>query len=253
MAKGLLAGMTDYNHQSFEDILGDLKKERQNAAAFKNKIQQNIDILTKNGYWANSVPFDFRNIVAYAMTHFNTVISELTDMENDLQNEVQQNHLKRLRKISTVAQENNIAIGKIWHQQYDNKDYENDDFRKVESVYCDTRDMAVNLLDVENIAERLEDYIGKKKPEMKKNNPWLSGSFYLIATIVVISGLGVLSNTVEWYLFPIVLIGGILIVGIVGVLQLKNDERISDKSFVSLIKETYKRLPLLNQIKKTEK
>ncbi|MBW3466615.1 hypothetical protein [Arthrospiribacter ruber] len=253
MAKGLLAGMTDYNHQSFEDILEDLEKERKNTIAFKNQIQQNIEILTDNGYWTISVPFDFKNIVAYSLRHFNTVISELTDIEKDLENEVQPNHLRRLRKISTVAQEINVDIGKIWHQQYENKDYENDDFRKVESVYCDTRDMAVNLLDIDNIAERLEDFIGKKKSEMKKNNPWLAGSFYLTAVISVLIALGALSNVVVWYLFPIVLIAGILIVGLVGVLQLRNDDRISDKSFASLIKETYRRLPLLNQIKKDEK
>ena len=253
MTKGLLAGMTDYNHQSFEDILEDLEKERKNTIAFKNQIQQNIEILTNNGYWANSVPFDFKNIVAYSLRHYNTVISELTDIEKDLENEVQQNHLKRLRKLATVAQEINVDIGRIWHQQYDNKDYGNDDFRKVESIYCDTRDMAVNLLDIENIAERLDDFIGKKKPKMKKNNPWLSGSFYLIAVIVILSGLGVLSNTVVWYLFPIVLIAGILIVGLVGILQLRNDDRMSDKSFASLLKETYRRLPLLSQIKKDEK
>jgi hypothetical protein len=253
MAKGLLAGMTDYNHQSFEDILEDLEKERKSTIAFKDQIQENIDKLTNNGYWANSVPFDFKNIVVYSLRHYKTVISELTDIEKDLQNEVQQNHLKRLRKLATVAQEINVDIGRIWHQQYDNKEYGNDDFRIVENIYGDTRDMAVNLLDIENIAERLDDFIGKKRPEMKKNNPWLSGSFYLIASIIVISILGVLSNTVAWYLLPIVLIAGILIVGLVGILQLRNDDRISDKSFTSLIKETYRRLPLLNQIKKNEK
>jgi hypothetical protein len=103
---------------------------------------------------------------------------------------------------------------------------------------------------MENIAERLDDFIGKKRPIMKKNNPWLSGSFYLTAAILVIITLGVLSNTVDWYLLPIVLIAGILIIGLIGVLQLRNDDRISDKSFSSLIKETYRRLPLLNQIKK---
>jgi hypothetical protein len=250
MAKGLLAGMTDYNHQSFEDIIGDLEKERKNTIAFKNQIEQNIDILKQNGYWDNSVPFDFKSIVAYSLRHFNTVISEFSDLEKDLVNEVQQNHLKRLRKIANVAQEINVDIGKIWHQQYGNKDYGNDSFRIVEDIYADTRDMAVNLLDMENIAERLDDFIGKKRPIMKKNNPWLSGSFYLTAAILVIITLGVLSNTVDWYLLPIVLIAGILIIGLIGVLQLRNDDRISDKSFSSLIKETYRRLPLLNQIKK---
>jgi hypothetical protein len=53
MAKGLLAGMTDYNHQSFEEIVGDLEKERKNTIAFKSQIEQNIDILTKHYYGKN--------------------------------------------------------------------------------------------------------------------------------------------------------------------------------------------------------
>ena len=252
MAKGLLAGMTDYNHQSFEDIIEDLKKERQNTVDFLNQIEQNIATVTNSGYWTNTVPFDFKNIVAYSLRHYNTVISEFLDIVKDLKVEVQQNHLNRLRKISKVAEEINIDIGKIWHQQYRNKEYGNDDFRIVENIYADTRDMAVNLLDIENIAERLNDFLGKKKPEMKKENPWQSGSFYLVAAILVIILLGILSFTVPWYLLPIVLIAGILIVGLVGALQLKNDDRISDKSFTSLMKETFRRLPLLNQIKRNE-
>lgn len=250
MAKSLLAGMTDYNHQSFDDILDDLVKERQNTNAFRNQIQENVETLTNKGYWDDSVPFDFRNITAYSLKHYNTVISELTDIHDGLQNEVQQNHILRLRKIATVAQEINVDIGRIWHQEYNLKDYENADFRVVERIYCDTRDMAVNLLDIQNVAERLNDFVGKKNPKMERNNPWISGSFYLTATVVVVSALGVLSSTVAWYLLPIVLIAGILIVGLVGILQLKNDDRISDKSFTALIKETYRRLPLLNQIKK---
>ncbi|KOH45997.1 hypothetical protein [Sunxiuqinia dokdonensis] len=253
MAKGLLGGMTDYNHQSFSDILKDLVEERERAISFRDSIQQNIDVLTLNEYWKKNVPNNFKSIVAYSLRHYNTVIAELEDIPKDLDIEVLEHHVNRLKRISTVAQEINVKIGKLWHNEYDYKDYGNENFDLVENIYGDTRDMAVNLLDIENIAERLKDFIGKKKQIMKRNNPWLSGSFYLVAAIIIISGLGVLSKTVVWYLFPIILIGGILIIGLVGILQLRNDDRISDRSFVSLIKETFKRLPLLNQIKKNGK
>lgn len=62
---------------------------------------------------------------------------------------------------------------------------------------------------------------------------------------MVIAALGVLSQSVHWMLFPMIIIGGILLIGLIGILQLKNDDKIMDKSFVSLIKETYKRLPLI--------
>lgn len=164
-----------------------------------------------------------------------------------MQREVKQHHVQRLYKISKIAQEINVDIGKIWHQQYNNKQYGNADFRIVESIYRNTRDMAVNLLDISNIAERLNDYIGKTNPNMIKNNPWISGSFYLTVAIITITGLAVLSNSVHWTLFPIIIIGGIFLIGMIGVLQLKNDDKIADKSFVSLVLETFKRLPLISQ------
>jgi len=253
MAKGSLAGMTDYNHQSFLDIIDDLESERQRAIDFRDRIQQDINVLTTNEYWNNNVPFDFKNIVGYSLRHFNTVISEFEDIPKDLNIEVEEHHITRLNKVATVSQEINERIGRIWHQEYDNKDYGDDNFILVENIYADTRDMAVNLLDIANLSERLTDFIGRKGNRMKTNNPWISGSFYLVLAITIISGLGVLSNVVNWYLLPIILIGGILIIVIVGILQLRNDDRLSDRSFVTLIKETFKRIPLLNQIRQNQK
>jgi hypothetical protein len=249
MAKGLLGGMTDYNHQSFPDILDDIEKEKKRTISFRDHIQKNIDTLTVNSYWTNNVPYDFKNIVAYALRHYNTAISEFEDIHMDLRKKVNEHHIRRLNKIATVAQEINLDIQKIWHQQYHNKHYGNSDFSIVENIYNDTRDMAVNLLDTANISERLNDYIGKTNPNMTKNNPWISGLFYLAVVIIVITGLSVLSNSVHWTLLPIIIIGGILLIGLVGTLQLKNDDKITDKSFVSLITETFNRLPLIGQRK----
>lgn len=107
--------------------------------------------------------------------------------------------------------------------------------------------MAVNLLDVSNIADRLEDYIGKQTLKMKMNNPWISGAFYLFVAFVIIAGLAVVSKMANWLVFPLIIIGGILLIGLIGILQLRNDDQITDKSFLSLITETYKRQPLLRQ------
>ena len=252
MGKGLIAGNTDYDHQSFNDIIEDLKQEGKRANAFKEQIEKNINTLKRTGYW-QKVNSNFKQLVLRSVTHFKTVNTELDSLVMELKSKVRKNHIQRLKKISEVASDNNNNIGDIWNNQYLNKEYGNEDFAIVEDIYCDTRDMCVNLLDVSNIAERLNDFKGKKTTLMKKNNPWLSGSFYLITTIVIISGLGALSNFVPWYLFPIVLIAGIIIVGLIGVLQLKNDEGISDKSFVMLFTETFRRLPLLNHIQKNFK
>lgn len=244
MAKELIGGVTDYNHQSFSDILDDLKDEKRRTSEFKVAIAENVDKLKANSYWSK-VPFDFKSIVAYSLRHYNTSIEEFEDIAKDIQIEVKEHHVKRLHKIAHVAHEINVDIGKFWNQDYDDKDYDDKDFKVVERIYCDTRDMAVNLLDVANISERLKDFNGRQNLKMRKNNPWISGSFYLTVAIIVITGLAVLSNSVHWTLLPIIIIGGVLLIVIVGSLQLKNDDKITGKTFSSLIKETFKRLPLL--------
>lgn len=85
---------------------------------------------------------------------------------------------------------------------------------------------------------------------MPKNNPWISGSFYLFVAAVAITGLAVISKNVHWTLLPIIIIGGILLVGIIGAFQLRNDDKLKEESFLKLIGETYKRLPLLTRSKK---
>ena len=87
-------------------------------------------------------------------------------------------------------------------------------------------------------------------PAMQKNNPWISGSFYLFVAAVAITGLAVVSNTVHWTLLPIIIIGGILLVGIIGAFQLRNDDKLKEEGFLKLIGETYKRLPLLTRSNK---
>lgn len=192
MAKGLFGGMTDYNHQSFTDILNDLEEERIRIESYREKIQSDITQLQVSGYWNDKVPNSFKGIVSYAMRHFSTTISELYDIQKDLLKEVKEHHIKRLQKIASVAQEININIGKVWHQQYNNKEYGRDEFNTVETIYADTRDMAVNLLDASNIAERLHDFVGKTELQSPKKR-WERGhkialGSFLVGTIVLFFG-----------------------------------------------------------------
>ncbi len=118
-------------------------KKKKRTISFRDSIQQNINVLTTNEYWKNNVPNNFKSIVAYSLRHYNTVNSELHDILTDLEIEVQEHHVNRLKKISTVAQEINVDIGRIWHNQYNNKEYGNENFGLVENIYDDTRGMAV--------------------------------------------------------------------------------------------------------------
>jgi len=188
MAKGLLGGMTDYSHQSFDDIIKDLESEKNNTIAFIKIIEENIAKANENNYWNDNVPFDFKSMIAYSLKHYGTSVTELNEIGEEIQYEVQEHHCKRLQRISEVAREINVEIGQVWHQRYDRKEYGKDDFRFVENVYENTRDIAVNLLDISNIASRLNDFIGKKKVTMEKKNSFGSlsnATFGNNATIIV--------------------------------------------------------------------
>jgi len=78
------------------------------------------------------------------------------------------------------------------------------------------------------------------KPE--KNNPWTAGSFYLVVCAVVVVGLIFAVRFLPGWAIAPVFIASILLVIVIGVLQLKNDDRLKDKSFVELMKLVMKRL-----------
>ena len=171
MAKGLVGGMTDYSHQSFNDIISDLESEKENTIAFIKMIEEGIEKANENKYWDNKVPYDFKSIVAYSLKHYRTTVTELGEIVEEIKNEVQEHHFRRLQRISKVANEINSEIGQVWNRKYDDKikDYGEKKFLQVEQVYSDTRHMAVNLLDISNIASRLKDYIGKNNNMGNKN------------------------------------------------------------------------------------
>jgi len=78
-----------------------------------------------------------------------------------------------------------------------------------------------------------------------QRNPWVSGTFYLVAAVVIFGVLTVLSLKLPVWALPVVLIAGLLSLVAIGALQLRNDEALSDESFLRLMLETLKRLPLL--------
>jgi len=213
-------------------------------------LETTIQSLISNNYWNTNVPNNFKSQIGYCLRAYRTTIQEFKEISKEIETKVEQQHVNRLKRISKTADEINGSIGKLWHQDYNEiyKDYGDPNFTKVEHIYATTRDVAVSLLDFDNAAYRLEDYIGKSQ-NMKKNNPWIAGTFYLFVAIIILVLIAILSQNIQWYLLPIVIIGGLLIIGTIGALQLKNDDKLTDKSFIQLMTETFKSLPLLNKIK----
>ena len=90
--------------------------------------------------------------------------------------------------------------------------------------------------------------MGNKKK--KEKNAWVNGSFYLVVVILIMTLFCVISNKVEWYALPIVIIGGLLTFTTIGAFQLRNDDGLTETNFLKLMIETFKRLPLLKSEKK---
>lgn len=102
--------------------------------------------------------------------------------------------------------------------------------------------------------EKLEDYLIDRIDElennkiMEKNSPWGSGSFYLLVFAFIAIGVLLLSYKFNIFTLIIAVTFSILGVGIIGAFQLKNDDKLKDETFLSLVIETYKRLPILGNI-----
>ena len=92
--------------------------------------------------------------------------------------------------------------------------------------------------------------VGSSTVKSGSGSPWISGLFYLFAAVIVIILVAVISNNISPYSLPVVIIGGVIILSIIGALQLKQDNRLADKTFLQLMIETLKRLPLIGKGKK---
>ncbi|MCP4352817.1 MAG: leucine-rich repeat protein [Desulfobacterales bacterium] len=87
----------------------------------------------------------------------------------------------------------------------------------------------------------------KNKDNVKVRSAWANGSFYLFTFAVVIILLGVLAKTVPWQALPVILIAGGIFVPLVGVFQLRQDDRLTEKSFTELMKLVVGQLPLIGK------
>ena len=161
MGRGLFAGFTDYSHQSFEDIVTDLNNWVKSLKETSEKLLKNIELLEKTGY-LKKVDYDFKNIVYYSIKFYGTSIQEISEILEDIRNEVRSDHVTKLNALYKTARELNLDYGKIWHQEYQNKEYGNNEFILVEEIYSEGRDMAIDMEDLSNLSSRLSDFIGKK-------------------------------------------------------------------------------------------
>ena len=99
--------------------------------------------------------------------------------------------------------------------------------------------------------KKLHDNV-PRVPDMDKKinpqSPWATGSFYLAALVVIGTLFLIVARTVPPLALVPVLIASILAVPIIGALQLRNDNRLSEKSFLELMGLAIKSLPLMKRV-----
>jgi internalin A len=103
------------------------------------------------------------------------------------------------------------------------------------------------------LKERRDGQMSKPSREsIKARSAWANGSFYLFTFVIVIAAVGLLARTVPAYVLPVLLIGGAIFIPLIGALQLRMDERLSQKSFIELLKLVVGQLPLLRRLSKQQ-
>jgi hypothetical protein len=99
-----------------------------------------------------------------------------------------------------------------------------------------------NNIDV-HVLDKDEAYkeLNTTKELMKtKNNPWQSGTFYLFAFVFILAALIVAFILLPLAAYPIVIIAALIGFSVVNAYQLRNDEMLSEKSFLSLMALSFK-------------
>lgn len=89
-----------------------------------------------------------------------------------------------------------------------------------------------------------------KATKTLRSNPWVSGSFYLTVVVVLLVVLLVMARTVSPWLLPVVLVAGVLLACVIGAFQLRNDDKLSERNFLQLMRMTFKELPLIRAFAK---
>jgi hypothetical protein len=107
----------------------------------------------------------------------------------------------------------------------------------------------IHIEKIENYFAGGGDSMGREKEKSRRPpSPWQSGSFYLVSLVLLILLAAGTSKWLGWWALPLVIIGATVGVTTVGALQLRQDQRLSEHSFLKLMALAFRQLPLLKQV-----
>jgi internalin A len=87
----------------------------------------------------------------------------------------------------------------------------------------------------------------EERDNQRVSSAWANGLFYLVVFVVIFAVLGFFARMLPLYAMALIIFGGIVLIPLVGALQLRQDQNLSEKSFMELIRIVIGQLPLLSR------
>lgn len=95
MTRAMMVGMTDYSHQSFEDMVVDLRDWVNSLTQVCETLVRSEAQLKEKDYWTK-IGYDVQACFGYSLKFFKTSIEEINLILKDFQEEIQDNHVTRI-------------------------------------------------------------------------------------------------------------------------------------------------------------
>lgn len=160
MSQGIIAGATSYENQSLSDIIKDIKAWISYSEELCEEINCRIKELKCSEFYPK-IPYNYWAVIVSIPKICKTNIEDLTQVLSAIDTHtLSEKKVELFYKVGKNSIKNSEENRKCyrcnderWH------DYDNADFRKVETIYADFGDYCATLWDVTNAASRLKDYI----------------------------------------------------------------------------------------------
>jgi len=87
---------------------------------------------------------------------------------------------------------------------------------------------------------------------LKAPSPWVSGGFYLVTFVVIVVGLAVIAKSISGWILPMIIIGGLIALSVIGAFDLRRSDLLSERNFLQLMTISFRQLPLLRRFWRRE-
>ena len=166
MAQGALGGSSRYDNQTLEDISQDIKVWIRFCNETLLLFNETISKLKENTYY-DTIPFDLQALFEVTTRDLTTFIDNFNHILNSIsEDNIYERDVRLLKNIGNYSIENNGTYGRVYRRSIsdwiEGPDYSDPNFKSVERLYADGRDLFVTLMDASNAAERLRDYMSSE-------------------------------------------------------------------------------------------